>query len=77
MESIIVLLVLVFLLHTEGFNDFPVKSFCFNAQHLLCVANSTNFTEIKGSVDVSSDLEFYIYPFSEKQTAILYVSPTE
>lgn len=61
----------------EGFNDITVKQFYPKAQHLLHVANSTNLTEIKRSGDVSSTLEFNVYPFSEKQTTIVHVSPTE
>ena len=61
----------------EGFNDVPIESLCPNAQHLLRVANGNDLTEIKGSVDVAADLEFYIYPFSEKQTTVVHVSPTE
>ena len=59
----------------DGFNDVPVKSLYPNAQNLLCVANGNNLTK-KDSIDTSSDLEFYIYPFSEKQTTIAHVSPT-
>ena len=33
-----------------------------NTQHLLRVANENDLTEIKGSVDAASELEFYIYP---------------
>ena len=61
----------------KGFNDVPIESLCPNAQHLLRVANGNDLTEIKGSVDAASELEFYIYPFSEKQTTVVNVSPTE
>ena len=61
----------------EGFNDVPIESLCPNAQHLLRIANGNDLTEIKGSVDAASELEFYIYPFSEKQTTVVHVSPTE
>ena len=44
---------------------------------MLCVANGIDLTEIKGSVDATSDLEFYIYHFLEKQTTVVYVLPTE
>ena len=61
----------------EGFNDIPMESLCPNAQHLLHIANGNDLTEIKGSIDAASELEFYIYPFSEKQTTVIHVSPTE
>ena len=60
----------------EGFNDVPAESLCLNAQHLLRISNSSDLTEIEGPVNASSDLEFYIYPFSEKQTTVVNVSPT-
>ena len=44
---------------------------------MLCVANGNDLTKIQGSVDTASKLEFYIYSFSEKQTTIVHVSPTE
>ena len=43
------------------FNDVPIESLCPNAQHLLYIANGNDLTEIQGSIDVASDLEFYIY----------------
>ena len=61
----------------KGFNDVPIESLCLNAQHLICVANGNGLTEIKGSVDAASELEFYIYPFSEKQTTVVHVLSTE
>ena len=61
----------------EGFNDVPIESLCPNAQHLLRIANGNNLTEIQGSVDAASELEFYIYTFSEKQTTVVHVSLTE
>ena len=61
----------------EEFNNVPIESLCPNAQPLLHVANGNDLTEIKGSIDDASDLEFYIYPFSEKQTTVVHVSPTE
>ena len=61
----------------EGFNDVPIESLCPNAQHLLCVANGNDLTEIQGSVDAASELEFYIYPFLEMQTTVVHVSPTD
>ena len=61
----------------EGFNNVPIESICPNAQHLLRVANGKDLTEIKGSVDAVSDLEFYIYLFSEKQSTVVHVLPTE
>ena len=48
-----------------------------NAQHLLHITNGNNLTVIQGSVDAASELEFYIYPFSEKQTTVVHVSPTD
>ena len=61
----------------EGFNDVPIKSLCPNAQYLLRIANGNDLSETKGSVDAASELKFYIYPFSEKQTTVVHVSPTE
>ena len=61
----------------KGFNDVLIKSHYPTAQHLLCVTNGNALVEIKGSVDASSELEFYIYPFSEKQNTDFHVSPTE
>ena len=61
----------------EGFNDALIESLSSNAQHLLRVVNGNDLTAIKGAVDAASDLEFYIYPFSEKQTTDVHVSPTE
>ena len=61
----------------EGFNDVPIESLCPNTQHLLRIANGNDLTEIQGSVDAASELEFYIYPFSEKQTPVVHVSTTE
>ena len=61
----------------KGFNYVPIESLSSNAQYLLRVANGNDLTEIKGSVDAVSDLEFYIYPFPEKQTTVVHVSPTE
>ena len=67
----------VYCVLNKGFNDVPIKSLCPNAQHLLRIANGNDLTKIQGSVDAASDLEFYIYPFSEKQTTVVHVSPTE
>ena len=61
----------------KGFNDVPIESLCPNAQHLLRIANGNDLSEIKGSVDAASELEFYIYPFSEKQTTVVHASATE
>ena len=58
----------------KRFNDVPIDSLSPNAQYLLRVANGNDLTEIKGSVDVSSDLEFYIYPFSESKL-LLFMYP--
>ena len=58
----------------KGFNDVPIESLYPNVQHLLCVANGNDLTEIKGSVDAASKLEFYIYSFLEKQTAVVHIS---
>ena len=44
---------------------------------MLCVANGNNLTEIQRSIDDASELEFYTYPFSEKQTTVVHVSPNE
>ena len=59
----------------EGFKDAAIESLPSNAQHLLCVVNGNDLTEIKGAVDAASDLEFYIYPFSEKQTTFGSYTP--
>lgn len=61
----------------EGFNNFPAESLCLNAQHLLCLSNSPNLKEIKGPVNESSELELYIYQFSEKQTSVVNFLPTK
>ena len=61
----------------EGFTDIPIESLYPNAQYLLRIANGNDLSEIKGSVDAVSELEFYIYPFSEKQTTVVHISPTE
>ena len=61
----------------EGFNDVPMESLYSNAQHLLRITNGNDVTKIQGSVDAASKLEFYIYPFSEKQTPVVHVFPTE
>ena len=61
----------------KGFKDVPIESLYPNAQHLLCVANENDLTEIKGSIDAASKLEFYICLFLEKQTTVVHVSPTE
>ena len=61
----------------EGFNDVLTEFLCTNTQHLLHIENGNDLTEIQGSVDVASKLEFYIYPFLEKQTTVVHVSPTE
>ena len=55
----------------KEFNDVPIKSLCPNVQYLLCVVNGNDLTEIKGSVDAASESEFYVYPFSEKQTTVV------
>ena len=50
----------------KGFNDVPIESLCPNAQHLFCVVDGNYLTEIQCYIDAASELEFYIYPFSEK-----------
>ena len=61
----------------EEFNDIPIESLCPNAQHLLCLSNGNELTEMQGSINAASKLEFYIYPFSEKQITVVHVSPNE
>ena len=57
----------------EGFNDLPVDHLPLNSQQILRL-NGTRVPADAKELS-SSDLEFFVYPFSDKETAIIPVLP--
>ena len=55
----------------EGFNDLPVDNFALNCQHILCL-NWTQVPPYKTKLN-SSDFEFFVYLFSNKEIAVIPV----
>ena len=58
----------------EGFNDLPVDNLPLNCQQILRL-NGTRVPPDKFELH-SSDLEFFVYPFSKKQTAVIPFHPS-
>ena len=58
----------------ESFNDLPVDNMPLNCQKILCL-NGTCICPDKRELN-SSDLEFFLYPFSDKETAVIPVHPS-
>ena len=55
----------------EGFNDLPVDNLPLDSQQVLCL-NGTCVPADKTELSLS-DLEFFVYLFSDKETAVILV----
>ena len=59
-------------LFDEGFNDLPIETLPPNVQHLIRVSGGTR--PMKDSTEINSkDLDFFTYPFAEKEVAVVNV----
>ena len=58
----------------EDFNNLPVDNLPLNSQQILCL-NGTHVPADTKELD-SSDLEFFVYPFLEKETTVIPVLHT-
>ena len=57
----------------EGSNDLPVTNLPLNSQLVLCLNGTCVLAD---TTELSSfDLEFFVYPFSNKETAVIPVLP--
>ena len=57
----------------EGFNDLPINTLPPNCQHILCLNGQQ--IPINERLLSPSDLEFFIYPFANSETAVIDYSP--
>ena len=60
----------------EGFNDLPTESVPLGFQHLICENLDEKLPPDQSEI-TSSDLEFFVYPFADKEIIDVLILPTK